>query len=318
MSAVQCSSGSLRPVLQGRYWLDRTVTGQWQGNLQDQSTRKTGELSFFIMSSSRQSHQICYLLYWQSPCYVSVSSLTSISSQLVLIVATDSDADDKTWCRDDTPCWAVLDTTDIHIKADQGSKLPSCGLTQFWWLQWPVGINPTSIVLSHYSSPSQFMFRFVLLPLLTLLTLLSRWTSTLSSPAPWWASSTQLSPRSRLSSPAAQTNRRPGCGTGSSSGSSPSWSSWPTPCWTLWATPSPSTWSSSAPSWSGVWSQSNGTAVTSSSTRWDQSNQTSKLFIYIWKVFYLSKFNLLKIEELKVEIITSHRKTLALTKVLHF
>ena len=69
------------------------------------------------------------------------------------------DADDKTWCRVDTPCWAVLDTPDIHIKAecqlsaDQGSKLPSCGLTQFWWLQWPVGINPTSIVLSHSPPP---------------------------------------------------------------------------------------------------------------------------------------------------------------------
>ena len=213
-----------------------------------------------------------------------------------------------------TPLISISRMNVKYLLTKSGSKLPSCGLTQFW-LQWPIGINPTSIVLSHYPSPSQFIFRFVLLPLLTLL---SRWTSTLSSPAPWWASSTQLSPRSRLSSPAARTNRRPGCGTGSSSGSSPSWSSWPTPCWTLWATPSPSTWSSSAPSWSGVWSQSNGTAVTSSSTRWDQSNQTSKLFIYIWKVFYLSKFNLLKMEELKVEIIISHRKTLALTKVLHF
>ena len=211
MSAVQCSSGSLRPVLQGRYWLDRTVTRKPPGPKHKENRRV--ELLYYFQQQAEPPDLLSAILTpvtSQSPCYVSVSSLTSISSQLVLIVATDSDADDKTWCRDDTPCWAVLDTPDIHIKADQGSKLPSCGLTQFWWLQWPVGINPTSIVLSHYSSPSQFMFRFVLLPLLTLLTLLSRWTSTLSSPAPWWASSTQPSPPSKLSSPAVLSSPRPG------------------------------------------------------------------------------------------------------------
>ena len=105
-----------------------------------------------------------YLLYW----LVSVSVMSVVSVRLsvslviiswVLIVSNRSDPGDKTCCRDAMLVCSVADTNhcspyegwaELWNMLSQDSKVPSCCLTQFGLQQWwPIGINPTSIVLSH-------------------------------------------------------------------------------------------------------------------------------------------------------------------------